>query len=66
MMQRPEPFPPDAEFTYIADGQRQVAFTAVDFWRWGFSNIRENVIRGILAEYIVARALEVEVKARQS
>lgn len=27
-----------------------------DFWRWGYSDLRSNVVRGVLAEYLVARA----------
>jgi hypothetical protein len=29
----------------------------VDFWRWEFSDPRENTARGILAEYLVANAV---------
>jgi hypothetical protein len=29
----------------------------VDFWRWAFSDLRDNTTRGILAEYLVARAV---------
>ena len=28
-----------------------------DFWQWGFSDLRQNVTRGILAEYLVAWAI---------
>lgn len=28
-----------------------------DFWAWGFSDLRANVVRGVLAEYLVARAV---------
>jgi hypothetical protein len=28
-----------------------------NFWRWGFSDLRENIVRGILAEFLVARAV---------
>jgi hypothetical protein len=31
--------------------------TVVDFWRWGFSDLRTNIVRGVLAEFLVARAL---------
>jgi hypothetical protein len=27
-----------------------------DFWRWAFSDLRENVVRGVLAEFLVAKA----------
>ena len=66
MSKRPDPLPPDAAFTHHMFGARRVAFTALEFWRWGFSNVRENRLRGILAEFIVARALNLKVKTRQA
>jgi hypothetical protein len=29
----------------------------VDFWRWACSDLRDNTVRGVLAEYLVAFAL---------
>jgi hypothetical protein len=66
MSKRPDPLPADAGFTHHMFGARRVAFTALEFWRWGFSNVRENVLRGILAEFVVARALNIKVKTRQA
>ena len=31
--------------------------TVADFWRWAFSDLRTNNLRGVLAEYLVACAL---------
>jgi hypothetical protein len=31
--------------------------TVRDFWTWGFSDLRANTIRGVLAEFLVARAV---------
>ena len=31
--------------------------TVEDFWRWAFSDLRDNTTRGILAEFLVARAV---------
>lgn len=31
--------------------------TVRDFWSWGMSNLRTNTLRGVLAEYIVTRAV---------
>lgn len=31
--------------------------TVLDFWRWAFSDLRDNTVRGILAEFFVAAAL---------
>jgi hypothetical protein len=28
-----------------------------DFWRWAFSDLRTNIVRGILAEFLVAQAV---------
>ncbi len=33
------------------------AWSVLDFWRWAFSDLRTNIVRGVLAEYIVARAV---------
>jgi len=38
------------------EGQR-VAFDVLDFWRWSTSDLVLNTTRGVLAEYIVAKAL---------
>jgi hypothetical protein len=32
--------------------------TVVDFWRWAFSDLRDNTVRGVLAEFVVATALK--------
>lgn len=39
-------------------------FAAVDFWRWAFSNLAGNSLRGLVAEYLVARALGLATGAR--
>ena len=39
------------------EGGRLLDFDVLDFWRWSSSNLVANTTRGILAEYIVARAL---------
>lgn len=31
--------------------------TVADFWSWGYSDLRENILRGVMAEFLVARAL---------
>lgn len=31
--------------------------TVLDFWRWAFSDLRDNTQRGVLAEFLVALAL---------
>ncbi|MCY4382110.1 MAG: hypothetical protein OXE44_03040 [Nitrospinae bacterium] len=36
-----------------------LGFSVFDFWRWSSSDLVGNTARGILAEFIVARALEI-------
>ncbi len=31
--------------------------TVLDFWRWAYSNLRDNVVRGVFAEWLVGEAL---------
>lgn len=31
--------------------------TVVDFWRWAFSDLRDNTVRGVLAEFLVTVAV---------
>jgi hypothetical protein len=31
--------------------------SVADFWRWAFSDLRGNTLRGVFAEYLVARAV---------
>jgi hypothetical protein len=39
------------------NGSRECGFDLLDFWRWSVSDLVGNTWRGVLAEYIVARAL---------
>ncbi|MDQ7827006.1 MAG: hypothetical protein RDV48_29690 [Candidatus Eremiobacteraeota bacterium] len=41
-------------------------FTVGDFWRWAFSDLQDNTLRGELAEFIVAKALGIKVHVRES
>jgi hypothetical protein len=44
----------------LLDGTERFAgldATVADFWRWAFSDLRDNTTRGILAEYLVAEAV---------
>lgn len=31
--------------------------TVLDFWRWSFPDLRLNIVRGVLAEFLVAKAV---------
>jgi hypothetical protein len=33
------------------------SLSVLDFWRWAFADLRMNIVRGVLAEYLVARAV---------
>ena len=35
-----------------------------DFWRWGYSDLIQNINRGILAEYLIAWVLSIDEKPR--
>lgn len=41
------------KFSRMGDGEISV----LDFWQYGFSNLNSNILRGILAEFIVESAL---------
>ena len=34
--------------------------TVLDFWKWAYSDLLDNAQRGILAEYLVANALNLQ------
>lgn len=39
------------------DGDQTLPFDLLSFWQWSASDLVENTMRGVLAEYLVARAL---------
>lgn len=42
------------------DGADQLDFDLLSFWQWSASDLLSNATRGIVAEYLVARALDAE------
>lgn len=38
-------------------------FTVLDFWRWSFSDLLDNVLRGSFCEFVVGAALGVDLSA---
>jgi hypothetical protein len=40
--------------------------TVLDFWRWAFSDLRANNVRGVFAEWLVARLLDLPLRPRES
>ena len=45
----------------FTDGGADLGFDLLGFWQWSDSDLVANTARGILAEYLVARALGVDV-----
>jgi hypothetical protein len=45
---------------FLSDGH-DLGFDLLSFWQWNTSDLVSNATRGVLAEYIVARALGVDV-----
>jgi hypothetical protein len=39
-----------------------IGYTLLDFWSWAFSDVITNTIRGMVAEFIVALALEIDIR----
>ena len=39
------------------DGRNPVGFDVLSFWQWAYSDLVSNATRGVVAEYLVARAL---------
>ena len=51
----------------MLDGREEVAdATLLDFWRWAYSDLRDNVARGPFAEWIVGRSLGCLARPRAS
>lgn len=47
------------------DGARDLGFDLTEFWQWSCSDLVSNTTRGILAEYLVAKALGVAAGVRE-
>ena len=47
---------------HLIHEQKETAFTLFDFWKWNSSNILSNSTRGVFAEFIVASALNIDIK----
>lgn len=42
----------------------ELPYSALDFWRWASSDLASNATRGVLAEFIVAKMLGIELTTR--
>lgn len=47
------------------EGNRDLGFSLADFWQWSCSDLVSNATRGIIAEYLVARAIGVADGVRE-
>jgi hypothetical protein len=47
------------EFAARHTGKSPVGATVADFWGWSRSDLLDNTERGVLAEFIVATALDI-------
>ncbi|MGA3283079.1 MAG: hypothetical protein ABSD57_01295 [Verrucomicrobiota bacterium] len=48
----------------FSSGKAKLDFTLEDFWSWSYSDLLNNVTRGCLAEFIVAKALKAKKDVR--
>jgi hypothetical protein len=48
----------------FSDSGRDLGLTLLDFWQWYASDLLTNSLRGVLAEFIVARALGINQSSR--
>ena len=55
VQRKPEPLQPETFFTHK---DKPTSFSVLDFWVWMASDVLNNTLRGIVAEYIVSQALE--------
>ena len=46
-------------------GEETLGFTLQDYWRWSGSELMSNAARGVMAEYLVAKKLEVTQDPRE-
>jgi hypothetical protein len=51
---------------FFQNGPENLNISLLAFWQWGFSDITNNTTRGILAEFIVAHALECKTQVRET
>jgi hypothetical protein len=54
---------PESNFV---NGCESTDFSVGCFWQWAYSDLQQNNIRGILAEFIVAKALNIHLSVRHT
>ncbi|HMM79381.1 MAG TPA: hypothetical protein PKC65_05100 [Pyrinomonadaceae bacterium] len=53
--------PKSGQERLVSEG-KELGFSVLDFWRWSSSDLLSNATRGVLAEFIVAVALEIQLE----
>lgn len=64
MKHQPSRLTPDLRFRATTHGS--AVPTVGDFWRWAFSDLKDNVLRGVLAEFLVGTALGIDLDVREN
>lgn len=54
---------PDSNFV---NGYESADFSVGCFWQWAYSDLQQNNIRGILSEFIIAKALSIPLTVRET
>lgn len=62
MIIAPKPAAIDPATPFLLDG-RPIDLTVTSFWAWAYSGLIDNKNRGVLAEFIVAKALKIKTTA---
>lgn len=65
-MLKPPPNTPSPSTTPFHPSANSAPFTVGDFWQWAFSDFKQNNLRGILAEFLVAKALDIPLNVRHT
>ena len=50
----------------LLSGELKLEASTLDFWQWGFSNLRFNDVRGVFAEWLVGKLLGIPLTVRSS
>jgi hypothetical protein len=53
-----------ANHQFKAESGEAQSFNLGDFWQWALSDLRSNTTRGLLAEFLVGKALEIDQPVR--
>ena len=61
----PQPINPTETFINVENSTLD-SVTMLDYWVWAFSDLMGNTERGVLAEYLVARAIRAKRPVRNS